>query len=355
MTTFQQLTDLWLQHKIRSGRSPRTISAMQRTLHNDLWPALGHLDVTTITPLDCLHCIQNIEQRGALAYAKRTRGWLTSILDFGFALGMLTTNPAAGLAAATTPPPKPTPYPHLGMDDIGPFLHTLRADTQHTLTTQTCLWVGLYTAQRPNSLLLAEWSEMDLAKGLWCIPGEHMKSGEPLHCPLPSQALQHLRTLHDQQSAHGYVFSGRGGHTTHLSRHALGRCLHDLGYAGRYVPHGARHQLSTLCHEFTWPESWIEMQIGHVIPGSAGRYNKSQLLGQRATMLQWHADLLGMLEAGGPTPVQRQQLIQRVVQARDTDPVTYADWAATSDAEPSPDTPPTAGRKRTFAPWRHSG
>lgn len=69
---------------------------------------------------------------------------------------------------------------------------------------------------RPGELRRAEWSEFDLDKGEWRIPGERMKMREQHFVPLSRQAVEILRELEPRTNcaiaskpeAARYVFPG---------------------------------------------------------------------------------------------------------------------------------------------------
>lgn len=50
-------------------------------------------------------------------------------------------------------------------------------------------------ASRTGEVVGAQWEEIDLAKGIWTIPGERMKAGKEHRIPLGKRTLEILTTI----------------------------------------------------------------------------------------------------------------------------------------------------------------
>ena len=160
----------------------------------------------------------------------------------------------------------------------------------------------LRTACRPGMARWAEWSELDLDKGLWVVPAEKMKVSREHVIPLARQTVTDLKRIQEVTGLSRWVFPGRGAQNPVMSENTINKCLALVGYKGKLVGHGARHTASTLLHEHNWPHHVVEAQLAHKLQGVAGVYNKAQYLDQRAVMMQWYADYLDALEVGGKKP-----------------------------------------------------
>ena len=68
----------------------------------------------------------------------------------------------------------------------------------------------ILTATRTSETLNATWSEIDLDKAVWTIPGERMKGGKEHRVPLSDAALALLKGM-QATSTGDYVFPGRNG------------------------------------------------------------------------------------------------------------------------------------------------
>lgn len=69
----------------------------------------------------------------------------------------------------------------------------------------------LWTGARRGNVQRMQWEQLDLAGGVWRIPGEQAKGGEPLVLPLAEPALAILRRRRERAGRGEYVFPGRKG------------------------------------------------------------------------------------------------------------------------------------------------
>ncbi len=61
--------------------------------------------------------------------------------------------------------------------EVGQFMQKLRKDTS---VASRALEFLILTAARTNEVILAQWSEIDLAAKVWVVPAEHMKAKRKL-------------------------------------------------------------------------------------------------------------------------------------------------------------------------------
>ncbi|MFM9890718.1 MAG: tyrosine-type recombinase/integrase [Rickettsiales bacterium] len=89
---------------------------------------------------------------------------------------------------------------------------------------------------RPAELCGARWSEIDLERKEWRIPGTRMKMRTPHIVPLSSQAVRILETLSKLNNRHEFVFPGGYTYKTRdkcMSTNALLYALYEMGYKGK--------------------------------------------------------------------------------------------------------------------------
>jgi integrase len=79
-------------------------------------------------------------------------------------------------------------------------------------TGARALEFGILCASRSGEIRGATWNEIDLAPGLWTIPGKRMKGGVEHQVPLSSRALEILAEM-DLMRCGDHVFPGEGGDT----------------------------------------------------------------------------------------------------------------------------------------------
>lgn len=308
--TFRFIAEEWYQRKVSAGRAALTLDKMRRYLDSDILPALGDKQIAEITRADCKDLQQSVEKRGAAVAAKKIRGWLNEIFNYAIAHDLVDNNPAANLRAIAKVAPKETPFPHLLEHELPAFLRALR-QANCRIKVRTAFWMTLYTACRPHMARDAEWSQIDLKKGIWTIPEEVMKMGRPHVSPLPKQLVTMLKDLKEVTGKSRYLFPSDGAKSATMSQVAVNRNFIKSGYEGRMTGHGCRHTASTLLREHGWPSDFVETQLAHKEKGVAGVYNKAMYLSQRTVMMQWYADYLEALEAG-MTPKMREEFDAKV-------------------------------------------
>jgi len=63
----------------------------------------------------------------------------------------------------------------------------------------------ILTLTRTDSIRFAEWSQVDLVKGVWTVPFNHMKGGAEFRVALSERAVSLLRSL---KQVDDYIFPG---------------------------------------------------------------------------------------------------------------------------------------------------
>ncbi|MDP1776767.1 MAG: tyrosine-type recombinase/integrase [Moraxellaceae bacterium] len=300
-STFRSVAEQWYAKKENDGKAENTLTKIRQYLDKDILPALGNKPIASITRNDCMNLQTSLEKRGAHNVAKKTRGWLNQIFTFAIAQSLIELNPASALLIVAAKAPEPKPQPHLLEPELPEFLRALRRSTSRT-TVRTAAWMVLLTGNRQHPTRHAEWSELNLEKGIWTISAEKMKSKRAHTSPLPKQLVEMLLELKPISGRSKWVFPGDGANNPVISDVALNNVFKRMGYKGRMVAHGSRHTASTLLREHGWNKDFVEAQLAHKELGISGVYNMATYLDQRIGMMQWYADCLDALETGKPKP-----------------------------------------------------
>ena len=297
--TFEEAAEAWILRKQQTGLSHGTLRQMRLYLDRDVLPALGRKAISQVSRRDCAQVQASIEDRGAHVIAGKVRRWVSQIFSEAIARGMCEMNPASELRHIADPGPKAQNYPHLLEHELPDFLKELRSGTvRMRFLTTAALRMVLMTASRPGMVRHAEWKEIDLSHGLWTIDKQKMKMRRDFVCPLPRQIVETLREVYELSNRSRYVFPGIGHVNSMMSENTINKAIATIGYKGRMVGHGSRHTASTLLREHGWNRDYVEMQLAHIEPGTAGVYNKAAYVEQRTAMMQWYADYLDALEEG---------------------------------------------------------
>ena len=135
--------------------------------------------------------------------------------------------------------------------------------------TRLCLQLVLCTAVRSGEARLADWSEIDFAKGEWRIPAARTKTKKPLRQPLSAPAvevLEQARQLSGGPSPSGYVFPSPVKRGAPLSRTTLISFLGRCALRGLTTVHGLRASFRTWASEQTDADfAVMELSLGHKV------------------------------------------------------------------------------------------
>lgn len=294
--SFEALAVEWHEHK-RPNWSQGYANDILEYLQKDVFPFIGKRAIAEIKAAEMLMVLRKMEQRGVLDKLKKTRQACRQIFTYAVITGRAEHNPVVDLAGALKAP-KQKHFPHLLTEQIGGFLRALSEYTGSRMT-QNATRLLMLTGTRTIELRAAEWSEIDIEKGIWQIPAERMKMRRPHVVPLSRQAKALLEEVHLLSGRGRFVFPGRNDAGKTMSEASINQVIKRIGYDGKATGHGFRHTMSTILHEQGYNTAWIETQLAHVDKNSIrGTYNHAQYLDGRREMLQWYADYMEALEKG---------------------------------------------------------
>lgn len=192
--TFRVMADKWLSHQ--AGRWEKvTLDRTRASFEADVYPVIGSLPLTSISPRQVMDLVKSIEKRGAAEVAMRVLQRIKSVYRYGITHQYISSNPMVDLVPAEILRPRRVQHrPALSAAELPRFLARLNdyAGDPHTVQALRLL---LLTAVRPGELRGARWSEFDLSERLWRIPAERMKMRSEHTVPLSNEALEVLRTM----------------------------------------------------------------------------------------------------------------------------------------------------------------
>jgi integrase len=260
------------------------------------WP-LGSRPVAEITPPDLLEVLRRVEARGALDTAHRIRFDVSQIYLYAIATGQALYDPAAGLRRAMPPVKNGHHAAPMDPEEIGRILRAIDGYSggivvRAALVLQALLFV------RPGELRHAEWSEIDLAEGLWNIPAGKMKMKTAHMVPLCRQAVEILRELQPLTGRSPYVLPSGRSYLRPMSENAVNAAIRGMGFGKEFLTgHGFRAMARTILDEtLGFRPDIIEHQLAHQVKDPNGRaYNRTAHLEERRRMMQAWADWLTSL------------------------------------------------------------
>ncbi|HEM7526653.1 TPA: tyrosine-type recombinase/integrase [Providencia rettgeri] len=295
--SFESIAREW--HKSKADRwSLRYREEIIDTFEKDIFPFIGRRPIAEIKPMELLETLKRIEKRGALEKLRKVRQRCGEVFRYAIITGRAEYNPAPDLVGALKVH-KRKHFPFLTAQELPYFLRDLSGYTG-SIITKTATKIIMLTGVRTQELRFARWEDIDLDKGLWHIPPEHMKMKRPHVVPLSLQVIEAFKQLRPLSHRYPLVFIGRNTHRKPISKESINQVIELMGYKGRLTGHGFRHTMSTILHEQGYNSAWIETHLAHVDRNSIrGTYNHALYLDGRREMLQWYADYMDNLEHGG--------------------------------------------------------
>lgn len=280
-----------------------------RTLEMDIFPVLGSRPIDEIQPREIMVLIEAIEDRGSGEVASRVLQRVRSVLSRAVALGYREINPASELHRHLKPRRKGQ-QTALVVGELPTFLCALE-NYDGDAATRLGLRLLILTLARTNEIREAKWSEFDLERSVWTVPGERMKNRRVHRVPLSQQALDTLEELHKVTGYSRWLMPGRHEDKP-VSQNTMLFAVYRMGFHKRATVHGFRALGSTILNEAVaeidgrkqrmWSVDAVERALAHVEQNKVkGAYDRGDRFEERVLMMQWWADYLDEAATQAPT------------------------------------------------------
>lgn len=307
--SFEAVAREWLADRKAWSKVHRTKST--QALELNVFPYIGRLPVRDITPAMVAKVVERMSHKAD------TASKVLQHVGRVFALAQtkgVRDNPAipAREKLPERPPVQGRPafltWPELG--------EVLRGAERARLTPAVRVAHRLcaFTATRISNVVLAEWSEFDLAASppLWIVPRAKMKMKDRKHdhkIILGPTIAAELRAWRSLTKGRGLVFPSPLDPKKPLTREALEKLYRvTLGLADRHTPHGWRSAFSTLAREEGgFEHDVVELALDHVHASEVVRaYDRGERLQQRIKLMTWWDGELAQAQRGAEVvPLQR--------------------------------------------------
>lgn len=297
--SFEKIAMQWWDHW-QSTHNQRYTNSVKSRLEKNVFPFLGALPINEITAKHIADCVKLIGVRGATDIAKRAKETIGQIFRFAIANGFAERNPAKDFAISDVVKLKPVKnMARVDESELPDLLRAIEAYDGKAIT-RIATKLMLITFVRTGTLIGTPWSEIDFEANLWRISKERMKTKTPHLVPLPSQAIELLRTLKTITGDYVYLFpSAIGSKSPFMSNNTILKALERMGYRGRQTGHGFRGVASTILHEKGYDHQHIEIQLAHAQRSAvSAAYNHALYLSQRTKMMDDWANHLDNLRLG---------------------------------------------------------
>jgi integrase len=294
-TTFEAVTRDWYARQAPTW-TERHADDVMTSLERDVFPLIGALPITEITPPMVLNVLRSVEARPAIETARRVRQRMSAVFVYAIASGIGHDDPAAIVKGAMAPLVKGRQPAIVELGAAREILARAEATPAHPVTKLALRLLAL-TAVRPGEIRGAAWSEFENIGGeepLWRIPSARMKMKKEHLVPLSRQAVAVLQAVRPLTGRGPIVFpNSRFAHRL-ISENAIGYLLNRAGYHHRHVPHGWRATFSTIMNErHRQDRQVIDLMLARVSKDKTeGAYNRAAHMPRRRELAQEWADLL---------------------------------------------------------------
>lgn len=282
--TFEQVArEYHAEHckHLTPGRSKGWLSLMERFA----FPVMGKLSPAAVDTEQVLRVLRPLWSTKPPT-ANELRGYLERVLDMAKSKELRTgENPARwrghldNLLSRTDKKRAKgnASHPSMPYAEVPKFVATLGADRD-----AQAMRLVILTAARAGMVRLAVWDEFDLDAGVWSLPAERMKTGQPFRVPLSRQAVALLQSI---ERTSEYVFPGYRGA---MHENAFFNLMKDTDY----VTHGFRASFRTWASEKThYARQLAELSLAHDERSSTeSAYDRTDLLEKRRPLMQDWAD-----------------------------------------------------------------
>lgn len=287
---FRSVSEEWLNHH-ETRWVAKHCTDVKRSLERYVWPSLGAIPLSAITPPMLLEVLRLIEKNNAIETAHRVRQRMSAIFDYGIANGLTTSNPAPQLKSLLSPVKKGKQPAITDVSRLRSLINAIENSPANPVTLLAMRFLAL-TAVRSNEVRAMQWNEV--RGDMWTIPAARMKMRKEHVVPLSRQAQAILEVIKPLTGRSSFVFPSVRWSYRPMSENTLSALIKRVGYEGQHVPHGFRSSFSTIMNEKRPEErSIIDLMLAHsskrVVEAA---YNRAQHLEKRKEIAQEWADLL---------------------------------------------------------------
>ena len=175
MPTFAELTEQWLE-TWSENRSKRYVVTVKTRLERDILPAIGATKLDQLKASDLVNIVTGIQDdREAADLARRALQKMKQILRFAKAKGYIESNPIGDtLPGDLLKSHTVENFARIDAKDLPGLLRKIELYQGNPITRLAMKSMAL-TFVRTESLICAEWSEINFKAKRWNIPKEHMK------------------------------------------------------------------------------------------------------------------------------------------------------------------------------------
>jgi integrase len=306
--TFKVAAGRYIEAHKAGWRNDKHAAQWTATLDTYAYPAFGAVAVGAVEVGHITKVLQPIWSEKPET-ARRLRGRIEAVLDWATANGFRRgDNPARwrghleNLLPEYKKVAKVKHHAALPYTEVGAFVAELQGQDG---TAARALEFLILTATRTAETIGARWSEIDLDKTEWKIPGDRSKAGKEHRVPLSPRAVAIVREFKKHKTGE-FVFPG-GRAKRPLSNNAFLALLARMGRKG-LTSHGFRSTFRDWAAEQTnYPRDVAEMALAHAIGDKVeAAYRRGDLYAKRARMMiEWAKYCAKATKTGNVVAIQK--------------------------------------------------
>lgn len=257
----------WLGHMPDAPRKPHGRQRVKAPQGVD-WSARRPSEIQSE---ECAALHTRIVRAGYSITANRVLELLSAVFGFAVRRRLTKENPAARIE----PAPEVQRTRFLRTEELPAFFQALDATPQ---PWADLFRLALFVSYRRGALQAMRWQDIDLSAGMWHVPGEISKNGEPTVIPLTTPALKVIARRREETVPSAFVFPSAESKSGHIGgpKHQWARLLKRAGIADMR-PHDLRRSLGSWLAMSGESLPMIGKALGHKDPQSTAIYARLQL------------------------------------------------------------------------------
>ena len=284
----------FLADHVSGLRSAREIEA---AFKNEILPVFGNKPIGDVSDIDVARLIKTIakdrpyQARHIFAYLSKLFRWAIAQRAYGLKI-----SPCTGLSAKDL---LGRPAPRIRVLNDGDLAAVWRATAALPYPAAPFVRLLLLTGQRLREVAEMSWAEVDVAKGIWIIPADRMKSDTVHVVPLSPDVVAILGSLPRWPGP--FVFSTTGGRRPIANFSGIKEKLDALMPGlDPWRFHDLRRSMRTGLSALRIPDTVSELCISHTQKGLHKVYDQHTYLDEKRHAFEaWANHVLAICEPGG--------------------------------------------------------
>lgn len=301
--TVEKLADTWYQRKIvGTYKHPEVV---ERVLRRYVKPTIGKLPVDGVRPNHIDLVLTKIVDAGAPTVANDALRYLVRMFHFAVKRRLIETNPAYGFDISDAGGAEASGTRWLRKEELGVLARDMKATQNFGRENELAVWLLLALCVRKMELLSAQWTDFDMAAGVWHLRSDKTKTQASLDIPLVAPVVTWLKELHVFACGDAHLFPARRrihmkngiahkNRFQHVSPDTLNVALKRLPLNGieHFTVHDMRRTARTQMAALGIDRFVAERALNHKIRAVEGIYDQHDYFAERRIALGRWATML---------------------------------------------------------------